>query len=489
MISSSIRPLLSVLIAFLAAFSILFVKEKQRKYLVLSASIFDSIIVISLLPRILRGEIIEYTVPATLKLSPTLTLLFRVDPLGEFFALLSTVMWVLITLYTIGFMQESRMRNQGRFFFALTMAIAAGIGLGYSGNLFTFFIFYEILAISIYPLIIHDETDEAMRAGRKYLLYSLFGGVVILGSSVMTYLLAGTLSFSNNGILQGTASPAMLQILFFSFILGFGVKSAIMPLHGWLPETMIAPIPANALLATVEVGVLGIARLVYNIYGVSLMRELNLWLPLAYLAAITIIIASIYAMRQDNLKLRLAYSTISQLSYVVLGIALLTPSGAIGGLIHIAHQAVMKNTLFFAAGAIMLRTGKRNISEFSGLASSMPIPMSAFAIAALGVIGFPPLAGFITKWYLGLGSLEAGQPVFLVVILLSAFLNAIYYLPPIYMAFIKKPVEPLEKNRDPPLLLLVPMIITAIYVIVLGMLANLPYGPLELVHMAVQMFL
>ncbi|HDH28226.1 MAG TPA: monovalent cation/H+ antiporter subunit D family protein, partial [Euryarchaeota archaeon] len=362
MISSSIRPLLSVLIAFLAAFSILFVKEKQRKYLVLSASIFDSIIVISLLPRILRGEIIEYTVPATLKLSPTLTLLFRVDPLGEFFALLSTVMWVLITLYTIGFMQESRMRNQGRFFFALTMAIAAGIGLGYSGNLFTFFIFYEILAISIYPLIIHDETDEAMRAGRKYLLYSLFGGVVILGSSVMTYLLAGTLSFSNNGILQGTASPAMLQILFFSFILGFGVKSAIMPLHGWLPETMIAPIPANALLATVEVGVLGIARLVYNIYGVSLMRELNLWLPLAYLAAITIIIASIYAMRQDNLKLRLAYSTISQLSYVVLGIALLTPSGAIGGLIHIAHQAVMKNTLFFAAGAIMLRTGKRNIS-------------------------------------------------------------------------------------------------------------------------------
>jgi multicomponent Na+:H+ antiporter subunit D len=489
MLSYSIRPALSVLAAFLGAFLVLFISNKYRKYLVLAASIFDSIVVLSLLPPVLNKEVIEYTAPSILNISPTLTVFFRVDPLGEFFSLLSTLMWVLITIYTIGYVREGRMRNQARFFFAFTMAVAAGIGLGYSGNFFTFFIFYEILSISIYPLIIHHETDDAMRAGRKYLLYSLFGGVLILGSTALTHILAGILTFSNVGVLQGTASNVTLRLLFAAFIVGFGVKSAIMPLHGWLPSSMIAPIPANALLTTVEAGVFGIARLVYNIYGVELMKELNLWLPLAYTATVTIIVASIYAMRQDNLKQRLAYSTVSQLSYVVLGIALLTPSGAIGGLIHIAHQAVMKNTLFFAAGTILLMTGRKNISEFDGLASSMPLTMGAFTIAALGVIGFPPLAGFITKWYLALGTMEAGQTLFLVVILVSAFLNAIYYLPPIYMAYFKKSAEPAEGKCDPPAFMLWPMIITALYVIILGMLANLPYGPLELVHMAVQMFL
>lgn len=489
MLSYAVRPALSVLAALLAAFLVLFVDKRYKKYLVLSASVFDSVVVLSLLPPVLRGAVIEYTAPSIVGLSPGLAVHFRVDPLGEFFSVVTTLMWVLISFYTIGYVQQGMMRNQTRFFFAFTMAIAAGIGLAYSGNLFTFFIFYEILSISIYPLIIHHETDHAMRAGRKYLLYSLFGGVLILGSTAMTYILAGTLSFSSTGILGGTASTTVLRLLFATFILGFGVKSAIMPLHGWLPTSMIAPIPANALLAAVESGVFGIARVVYNLYGVELMKELKLWLPLAYVATITIIVASIYAMRQDNLKLRLAYSTVSQLSYVILGVALLTPSGGIGGLIHIAHQAVMKNTLFFAAGAILLMTGKKNISEFDGLASTMPVTMGAFAIAALGVIGFPPLAGFITKWYLALGTMEAGQPVFLIIILFSAFLNAIYYLPPIYGAYLKKPREVIEEARDPPLLMLLPMVLAAIYVIVLGMLANLPYGPLELVHMAVRTFL
>lgn len=485
MLPMELRPAASVLIAISCALLILVTNKRIRGYLVLTASLFDLGIALSLLDPVLKGQFIEFRQESILGILPSLAIHFRVDPLGEFFSLLTTFMWVLISIYTIGFIDQGMMKNQRRFYFSFTMAIAAGIGLGYSGGLFTFFIFYEILSISLYPLIIHHANDDAMRAGRKYLLYSLFGGVLILGSSALTYNLAGTLVFKNGGILAGSASAGALRILFFLFLIGFGVKSAIMPLHGWLPETMIAPIPANALLATIEVGVFGLARLVYNIFGVALFRELGLALPLAIIASITIIVASIYALRQDTLKMRLAYSTISQLSYVVLGIALLTPSGAIGGLIHIAHQAVMKNTLFFAAGSILLMSGKRNISEFDGLAREMPITMACFAIAALGVIGFPPLAGFVTKWYLAIGSIEAGYVLFLLVILTSAFLNAIYYLPPIYQAYLKKPPEGARRGSDPPLVLLVPMIVTALYTIILGLLANMPYGPLKLIHLAV----
>jgi len=489
MISGSISPVLPIIVAFLAAFAALVLKGRLGKIIVLTAAVLDSILVLSLLPKVLNGDVLVYTLPASTRLSRVFSVSFRADPLGEFFAVLTTGMWMLITVYMIGYMDESKMKDQGRFLFAFTSAVAAGLGLGFSANLFTFFIFYEIFTISIYPLIIHNESDSAARAGRKYLLYSLFGGSLILSSSIMTYLLAGDLTFSDTGILQGAASNGMLQILFTAFALGFGVKSAIMPLHGWLPDVMNAPIPANALLATVEAGVLGFARLVYNIYGVDLMRELGLWLPLAAAAAVSIIAASFYALKQDNIKQRLAYSTVSQLSYVVLGIALLTPSAGLGGLVHIAHQAVIKSTLFFAAGAIFLQTGKTNFSEFKGLAREMPLTMAAFTVAALGIIGFPPFAGFITKWYLSLGSLEAGQPVFLVVILFSAFLNAIYFLPPIYTAFSRDPDAAEVVRRDPSKLILAPMIITAIYVIVLGIFANLPYGPLALVEMAVSMFI
>ncbi|MFQ5887473.1 MAG: monovalent cation/H+ antiporter subunit D family protein [Candidatus Hydrothermarchaeales archaeon] len=488
----SLRPIMAVFVPFICALLILASGEKHRNLRdmwSLTASLSVVILVASLMPWAVRGIVIESPVYSLVRISPVLLVNFRVDVLGAFFGGLSAFMWIYMVMYTIGYMRRMQERNQTRFFACFALAISAGIGIAFAGNLFTFFIFYEMLSISVYPLIMHHETEEAMRAGRTYLMYVLIGGVFVLGSMAITYVWAGTLTFSKLGILAGTATPNQLRLLFGLFIIGFGVKSAIMPLHGWLPTSMVAPTPANALLSVVEAGVFGIARLVYNIYGANLMRELGLSLPLAYVATISILLASVYAWRQDNLKRRLAYSTVSQLSYTILGIALLTQNSMTGGVIHIVHQALMKNTLFFCAGAIFVQTGKKNISEMAGLAKRMPMTMTIFAVSALGVIGIPPMVGFITKWYLAIGTLEAGQPIFLVVILISAMLNAAYYLPPIYDGFFREAPDGITEYSEAPMSMLGPLVATGLFVLFFGIFANIPYTPLRIVHLTVDKLL
>ena len=488
----SLRPILSVFVPFICALLILASGEKHknlRDMWTIVASLSVVIFVASLMPWAVRGIIIESPIYNLVRISPVLVVQFRVDALGAFFGGLSAFMWIFMAVYSVGYMRRMQERNQTRFFACFALAISAGIGIAFSGNLFTLFIFYEMLSISVYPLIMHHETDEAMRAGRTYLMYVLIGGVFVLGAMAMTYVLAGTLTFSQTGILAGTASANQLRLLFILFVVGFGVKSAIMPLHGWLPISMVAPTPANALLSVVEAGVFGIARLIYNLYGVNLMRELNLSLPLAYVATISILLASVYAWRQDNLKKRLAYSTVSQLSYTILGLALLTPNSLTGVIIHIVHQALMKNTLFFCAGAIFVQTGKKNISEMNGLAKRMPITMTIFAISGLGVVGIPPMVGFLTKWYLAIGTLEAGQPIFLVVILISAMLNAAYYLPPIYDGFFRESPDGITEYCEAPISMLGPAMATGFFVLFFGIFANIPYTPLRLVHITVERFL
>jgi multicomponent Na+:H+ antiporter subunit D len=254
---------------------------------------------------------------------------------------------------------------------------------------------------------------------------------------------------------------------------------------------MVAPTPVSALLhavAVVKAGVFGVTRVVYNIYGVDLMKELGLGFPLAIAASITILMGSVYALRQDNLKLRLAYSTVSQLSYIILGVALLTPSGATGGILHIANQAVMKITLFFTAGAIYVHTGKKNISEMRGIGKKMPITMTCFALGAVGMTGFPPTAGFITKWFIGVGSLEANHVIFVLVLLVSAMLNAAYFLPPVYNAFFKEADDGDTEYDEAPWMMLGPIVVTTLFILILGALANLPYTPLQLAHVAVSEF-
>ncbi len=484
----SMRPVLAVFVPFICAFLVVASGEKHknlRDMWSLVASLSVVILVASLMPWAVKGIIVESPINNLVRISPVLVVQFRVDSFGAFFGGLSAFMWIFMTIYSIGYMRRMQERNTTRFFACFALAISAGIGIAFSGNLFTLFIFYEMLSISVYPLIMHHETEEAMKAGRTYLMYVLIGGVFILGAMAITYVWAGTLTFSKIGILRGTASPNQLRLLFMLFIVGFGVKSAIMPLHGWLPLSMVAPTPANALLSVLEAGVFGIGRLVMHMYGVDLVRELGLSLPLAYVATISILLASVYAWRQDNLKKRLAYSTISQLSYTILGIALITQNSITGGIIHIVHGALMKNTLFFCAGVIFVQTGKKNISEMKGLAKRMPITMTIFSVCALGVVGIPPMVGFLTKWYLAIGTLEAGQPIFLVVIMVSAMLNAAYYLPPIYDGFFGEDPDGITENCEAPMSMLLPIIITGSFVLFFGIFANVPYTPLKIVHLIV----
>ncbi len=488
-----IRPLLAPVVSFACAGMVFFYGSNRhwRHFWMLSAAITKMVIVLSMLPGSLRGTVYYYDV---IDFTGGVGLGFRADALGMFFSLVSATLWVITTIYAIGYMGGDEKRI--RFFGFFALCVSSTVGIAFANNLLTLFLFYEMLTICTYPLVIHKETPEALRAGRKYLAYTLIGGAFILIGSVMTLDAVGTLNLDRPGILNATVDPGSLALIFFLLIAGFGVKAAIMPIHGWLPTAMVAPTPVSALLhavAVVKVGAFGILRTVYNVFGVDLLGDLGYTTPLAWLAAFTIIAASTIAIFQGNLKRRLAYSTISQLSYIVLGAAVLTPFAATAAIAHIANQAFAKITMFFVAGAIERTTGKTEIRELDGIGHRMPWTMGAFTVASLSFTGFPLFAGFITKWYLCLGSLEAGQWWFLGVMVASSLLNAAYFLPIVYLAFFK-PLPHHEGRRDEesPRIhearpsLLIPTLLCAAYVIVLGASADVPGMPFSLAKAAVQ---
>ncbi|MBI5208326.1 MAG: monovalent cation/H+ antiporter subunit D family protein [Candidatus Firestonebacteria bacterium] len=487
---NSLRPFMVVFVSFF--FSILIFLtgnlsgDLRNLWSIIAASI-KFIIIVSMIPAILEGTIFKFVL---FELAPGITLMFRTDALSAFFGLMSSMLWLITTVYTIGYMKEEK--ELTRFFGFFALCICSTMGIAFAGNMFTLFLFYEMLTICTYPLLIHDQTPLALKVGRKYLIYTLTGSAFLLFAIIMTYNLSGTIDLNKNGILDKVNNPFLLFILFYTYIIGFGIKGVIMPLHGWLPDSMVAPTPVTALLhsvAVVKVGIFGIIRVIFNIFGYNLVKSLGLTIMLSYFAVFTIIAASVMAMYQNNLKRRLAYSTISQLSYIILGASLLTFSSVTGGIMHIAHQAVMKITLFFCAGSIFKKTGKRYISDMDGIGWQQPVTIGAFSIAALGIIGLPPMVGFITKWYLGMGAIEADKPFFAGVILLSSLLNAIYFLPIIYKAFFKKPLtdEPV-KISEPHWTIVIPCVITAFYSIALGVFPNLPGFPLSLAKTAVLNF-
>lgn len=472
----SIEPLLAVSTSLICALLIVLSRKHRdiRESWTILASVIKFVIVASMIPVILRGDTITYTIISIL---PEIPFQFRVDAFGLFFGVVASFLWILTSVYSIGYMRSLKEHSQTRYFACFAIAVSSTVGIAFAANLFTLFIFYEILTISVYPLVIHKETPEARSAGIKYLVYTLSAGVVLLFAIILTYSFAGTLDFVDHGFLAGHASREILQMLFVIFIIGFGVKSAIMPLHSWLPTAMIAPTPVSALLhavAVVKAGIFGVVRVIYFVFGADLMSDLGLGIPLAYFVSFTIIVASMFALVQDNLKRRLAYSTISQLSYIILGAALLTPWGVMGGVLHIVHHAFMKITLFFCAGAIYVVTHKKNISEMAGIGRTMPITMLMFFIAVLGMCGFPPVCGFISKWYLLLGSVEANQLPLVAVLLSSSLLNVAYFFPIIYVAFFKKPKKEL-KFGEAPLFILLPLTLTAIISIVIGIWPDAPY--------------
>ncbi len=434
----SIRPLLAVAVAGLAALAVLVLNkhDKIRDAVSPLAAVVMFAIVISMAPTVLSGGTLDLRLFESL---PGIAFAFRVDALGMVFATVSSLLWIVAAVYSIGYMRHLNEHAQTRFFACFATSLAAAVGGAFAANLFTLVIFYEVLSLVTYPLVYHHEDEEAWAGSRKYLVYLMGASKsVLLAALALTYQIAGSLDFVPGGLMARVdASAPLLTIVYFCCLFGFA-KAAVMPMHAWLPAAMVAPTPVSALLhavAVVKMGVFCVLRLVFDVFGVDLVARLGLGIATAYLVSFTILMASIYALTRDDLKARLAYSTVSQLSYVVLGAVLLSPVAMIGGIIHIAVHAFSKITLFFCAGSIYCASGKRNISDMAGIGRRLPWTMGAFFVASLSMIGVPPTAGFVSKWYLALGSVEAGEMAFLVVLLASSVLNAAYFLPVSYIAF------------------------------------------------------
>ena len=381
-----------------------------------------------------------------LQMIPGLSLTLSLEPLGMIFAGVASFLWIVTSFYAFGYMRGHHEANQTRFFFCFAIAIMSALGIAFSGNMLTLFVFYEVLTISTFPLVTHSGTDEARRAGRVYLGILLGTSVTfLLTAMIWTYVEAGTLDFQKGGILEGNAPAGVIAILFGLYIYGIG-KAALMPFHRWLPAAMVAPTPVSALLhavAVVKAGVFSVVKVSVFIFGLDTLRDTGASTWLAYVAAITILLSSIIAMRQDNLKARLAYSTISQLSYVVLGAMLASNIGAMGSTMHIVMHAFGKITLFFCAGAIIVFAHKTEISDMHGLGRKMPVTFFCFFVASLSIIGLPPLGGVWSKWYIALGAAETDQIIFIAVLMISSLLNIAYLMPVVLYGYFGK-----EKPAD-----------------------------------------
>ncbi|HYW04969.1 MAG TPA: monovalent cation/H+ antiporter subunit D family protein [Gammaproteobacteria bacterium] len=426
-------------------------------------------LVVSLLPSVLAGHR-----PALqlFRVLPGISLGFRLEPLGMLFALVASGLWIATAIYSIGYMRAEHESHQTRFYAFFPLALASAMGIAFASNLFTLFVFYEALTLSTYPLVIHRETPEARRAGRVYLglLMGTSIGLLLL-AIVWTWAIAGTLSFQPGGILAGRVRHAVVPVLLGLYLFGIG-KAALMPFHRWLPSAMVAPTPVSALLhavAVVKAGVFTVLKVVIYVFGTHLLTQTGASVWLMYVAGFTLVTASLVAMLQDDLKARLAYSTVSQLSYIVLGATLATRWGIIGGSLHLVMHAFAKITLFFCAGAIAVTTHKTRVSELNGIGRRMPVTMLAFLLGTLSIIGLPPGGGAWSKWLLAMGTIEAHRYLLLAALMLSSLLNIGYLMTIVARAFFLAPGDggDVAGVREAPLLCLVPLSITALGCVVL----------------------
>jgi multicomponent Na+:H+ antiporter subunit D len=483
---SALIPVFALMTSLLAAVIIFSLPEK-RHILRATVNLVAAVLKLGLVCVMVWGVFHGVEYRADFAMLPGVTFMLKADALSVMFAGLSAVLWLLTTIYAVGYLENSP--NRSRFFGFFSLCVASTMGIALAGNLFTFFLFYEMLTLSTYPLVVHRGTPAALRAGRNYIVYTLTGGAVLLLAIAWLHGLVGNLEFQPTGHFSGS-DPAIhgsLTIIFILLIAALGVKAAIFPLHGWLPQAMVAPAPVSALLhavAVVKAGAFGIVRVVYDIYGIEFSAGLGVLEPLAWLAAFTILYGSVRALWQTDLKRRLAFSTISQVSYIVLGVTLLGPVGTAGGLVHLLHQGIMKITLFFCAGNYAETLGVHRIEELNGAGARMPATSVAFTIGAFGMIGAPPLAGFITKWMLGQGALDAGMVWAIPVLLLSSLLNAGYFLPVVFRLWFRPatrdwPAERRWGGLETHAWLFWPPVITAAMTVAVGLLASMPFSPLS----------
>ncbi|WP_255191617.1 proton-conducting transporter membrane subunit [Natronobeatus ordinarius] len=456
------RPLAAVLVSAVAVFLIVasYRHPNVREGWSVLAALAKFGIVASMLPGVMDGTVYVWSLEQAtgLEFVDGVDFALRADPLGMLFALLASFLWIFTSFYAAGYMRGLDEHAQTRFFASFAASLSTALGIAFAENLLTIFIFYELLSLVTYPLVAHNEDDEARIAGRKYLFYTFFGGgVFLLAGTVLTYwLTAGvgqaTLEFQAGGMdalaEAAGADPAIAQAAFFLLIAGFGVKAAVMPLHSWLADAMVAPTPVSGLLhavAVVKSGAFGVARVILDVFGPDLIQDLplsvpgvgevGLNVPVAALAAFTLVAASVIALRKDHLKRRLAYSTTAQLSYIVLALSMLHPVAILGGLLHIPAHAFGKLTLFFCAGAVHVETHTDYVSEMAGIGKRMPLVMSAFAIGSAGMAGIPLAAGFVSKFYIMIGAMSADYTIFALALVVSGVLNIAYLWPVVYTAF------------------------------------------------------
>jgi len=449
-------------------------RPNVRETVTLASAVSLFACVLGLLPSVLEGGRPQLFV---LEMLPGIALGFRVEPLGMLFALVASGLWIVNSVYSIGYMRANGEAHQTRFYVCFALALAATMGIAFSANLLTLFLFYESLTLVTWPLVTHHGDDEARKGGRVYLGFLLGTSIsFLLPAIIVTWALAGTLEFTPGGILRGAGiSGAATGGLLALYMFGIG-KAALMPVHRWLPAAMVAPTPVSALLhavAVVKAGVFAVVKVIVYVFGVDALAGVRTadWLPAV--AGFTIIAASVVALRSDNLKRRLAYSTVSQLSYVVLAAALLVPVSIAGAAMHIAMHAAGKITLFFAAGAIYTAAHKTEVSQLDGIGRRMPWTMGAFTVGALSLIGIPPLAGFLSKWMIIQGAATAGNYMALAVLVLSTLLNAAYFLPIVYAAFWRSPQAD-TAHGEAPWPMVVALSITALATLALPWFASVP---------------
>ena len=458
--------------------------ERSRRAINMAGAIVKVLLVGVLVVGVFTGH--EYEWRASFL--PGIDLVLRADPVPLLFVFLSALLWLTTTVYAVGYLADDRHRS--RFFGFFSLCVAATVGVALAGNLVTFLVFYELLTVATYPLVVHQGHARARAAGRTYLLYTVTGGAVVLVGVVWLQHLAGTVAFGQTDVLAGLAVEhrGALTAIFVLLVAGMGVKAALVPVHAWLPQAMVAPAPVSALLhavAVVKAGVYGIVRVVHDLYGGDLASELGVVTPLTVAASVTIVYGSLVALVQDDLKRRLAYSTVSQLSYIVLGVTVIGLTSVAGGLAHLVHQGVMKVTLFYCAGNLSRALGVTKVSEMRGVGRQQPVTMLAFSVAALGMVGVPPTVGFVTKWQLGLGAAEAGQAWVIAVLVASTALNAAYFLPVVVRAWLPGPEAAADAAERPRLRLeidpwlLLPPVATGSSVVWLGVLSGVPLSPIS----------
>lgn len=490
----SYLPLAIILSSLLPGLVIFTLKEHQAKLRIslnLIGVTVKLVLVLIMLRAVNAGAIFYFSVPFL----PGADLVLQGDALSLLFVTLSSVLWLATTIYAIGYLENSPLRS--RFFGYFSLCVSATVGLALSGNLVSFLLFYELLTLATFPLVVHRGTPQSLAAGRRYLSYTLAGGVLLLTGVALMHSLVQSPQFTPGGYISAVVAEhaGLLQLAFGLMIAGLGVKAALLPLHGWLPQAMVAPAPVSALLhavAVVKAGAFGIIRLVYDVFGADSMQLLQLAEPLMLLAAATILYGSWRALAQQDIKRRLAYSTISQVSYITAGVAMLGPLAAVGGLVHLVHQGVMKITLFFCAGNYAETLGVHTIRQLNGAGRRMPLTSVAFTLGALGMIGIPPTAGFISKWYLGLGAVATGNKLMLLVFVFSGLLNAAYFLPIVYRLWFLPPAgrwpheQRLSAKFETHWMLLLPVLFTALLIVLMGLFASTIISPLSWAELIVE---